>query len=244
MPEPLQIQRFALGAVAVSLGALALFPGLLRGLLPFQVPEPLSVAYRLHGFVGCPTCLGGEATQELTFDYPQVIRLDESRAAILLVDPVVSGDSLSASLSGPNFKVKPSEFQEVPLSQEGKTKLSWLLQPEKIGQHVALLDISQLVRQSGGGMMGVFFDASRLEGPNLNRRLNTPSDAVIELPIRVVTMWGISNRSFQLLRAFVALAAFVLATPLAYNLLRHLFRADSGSKQDPDTRGTDDGSAA
>ncbi len=226
--------KIILGGLALCLGVIALIPSTLSNLLTIKTSfSPLqTLDYNLYGTFGCFNCLGGFRTQELTFIYPAEILENETLVASLVVDPILPAPGLAARLSGPNFEIKPAELQKVPLTRDGKTKLSWLMQPKKTGQHHLLLDISQLVRQRGGFLS--YFAAHEIEGPNANRLLESTADAVIDLPIRVLTIWGISDRNFFLLRGLIGLIAFILATPLAYMILRRAFGGASIQNNEED----------
>ncbi len=124
------------------------------------------------------------------------------------------------SLSGPNFDIKPSETQKIELSDDKMNSITWVMQPKRTGSHTILIDVSKLSQQ---GAWEYFSATELLKEGKLVHPIKKAVEAVIEVPIIVNTIWGVSEQMFQLFRSIIALIAFVIATPVLLNFFKSRF---------------------
>jgi hypothetical protein len=167
-----------------------------------------------------------ERNRRVDIRYPRQMRTDESAVVELryavggipegAVPDGSRGDrDRTVSLSGANFTIKPEETRRAAWRGRDTVLVTWSALPERTGAHNLIVDAGNLYGE--GQPTLTVFDAD-------DRRLREVRSDQIALPVDVFNVWGVSERTAQLLRALVALGVFLL-TFVGFKELRRWARA-------------------
>ena len=143
-------------------------------------------------------------------------------SGLISTDPV---DSLlwdiNFSLNGAAFTIDPTD----PLSFQASTGLplvvKWTVLPKRTGSHSLLLDVSRIKPSdetfhptvlSKSFVNGNEVIPKSVENPDTGAFTVTPVN-ILRLPVEVVTKWGISQRSADMITAGLTFFGFILSLP-------------------------------
>lgn len=215
---------FGLGLVVIA-GAV-LGGSLVRSVVRLETDAPpaptLLEVSRLALAVGGPRGRGAAQRFSVRIVCPAEILEDESPTVELRFElagnpdgeaPEPSPMTAEVELSSATFKIVPSPR----ISRSGTPPFvyTWVVTPQSLGRHALLVDIAQLLDRDS---IDVLEDVVTLNG----KALATANATSLALPVRVLTEWGISGRTFNLLRAAVGLLGFILTYPLWIQWVRRL----------------------
>jgi hypothetical protein len=187
---------------------------------------------------GCPICSGVSVFRGVTINAPHEIRIDESATIRFRysdrrpgLDPSDSQVSYSfdVTLSGANFDVKPTETQKVePVnSRQAIASLAWTIKPKGTGTHVVIVDFSGLIRNVNSRMWEKTVVAGEQSAAGRSEPIEVQSaallsDAIVELPITVLSEWSVSANAVSMAKATLSLTGFIFVTPGVWWLARQI----------------------
>lgn len=167
----------------------------------------------------CPSCLPGMIERRVRIEAPGEMRIDESVSAKFRYSEGLSDNissDFSVTLSGANFDVRPQETQKVVHPKTKLVTLVWTIKPKGTGNHVITVDFSQLVENKLKGDIQVVTTIAGKETPA------PPAEAILEVPVRVLTEWGVPNWTVVLFKAMLGFIGFVFVTPGVWWLMQFL----------------------
>jgi hypothetical protein len=120
------------------------------------------------------------------------------------------------SLAGPALNTNESK-RMIPELTETPHVLEWLVTPSKRGQHLMNLDISDFIRIE----LDIPYEEVVETQIEINGKSTTPNEAsVLRLPVEIITIWFVSERTFLIIRYLVGLVAFLLMCPTFIGLFK------------------------
>lgn len=189
--------------------------------LPTSVPR--EIARDFTTFIIYPQGFPVIFERRVRIEAPGVMRIDESVGArfryseweYARLREGISSD-LRVTLAGANFDVKPQETQEVLPAKMNPVTLVWTVKPKDTGNHVITIDFSQLLKGEGTDSLYVVTNIAGKESPA------PPEEAILEVPVMVLTEWGVPKWTVVLFKAMLAFVGFLLATPSVWRLVQSL----------------------
>jgi hypothetical protein len=166
---------------------------------------------------------------DLKLIYPQDMQENQTSAVTLQydvitarTDPVtfkVSEESwgklpltIGASLNSSAFDIEPSEFLKKEPGHPLPVSFVWSISPQKEGDHILLLDISFLTSswQPLAAVQRKLEPTPKIAFFLNEEEVSMTEFGVIQLPVKVHTILGVSNTTVDSIRAAIGLVAFVL----------------------------------
>ena len=209
----------------------------LKSSRPLPSGEVHQVAREFHTLTGCPVCSGSTFVRDVAVIAPREIRLDESATIKFIysdrrrVAPqsmaTVSFD-FDVTLSGANFDVKPTETQKIVSRDNGlgAATLAWSVKPKGTGKHVVILNFAGLVQNVNTRQVNITTNVAGMTASAVS------SDAIVELPIAVLSEWGLPSLTVNIAKGAIGLVGFVFVTPGVWWLLRQVRSKLQRSKAD------------
>ena len=133
---------------------------------------------------------------------PATLNITETKPILLIFDwlgPTKITSPVKARLESPAFDIVPKDFQEQSFSHP--TIYTWIVTPKKEGKHILRLDI----------------DYDALWPPTINNQTHQTSlkqNWVKLIHVNVLTILGISPRTYEIVRIVVGFLSFLLLYPI------------------------------
>ena len=247
MRSKLLVQVFlALIGISVLLSSLLLERFWLKPFRAFVEREPNPIqkfARDLIVSTSCHTCAGSSIEHKIVIEAPSEMRIDQSIPVRFTYDEVeptsedirgrdtsdrrelerrsreMLSSRLNVTLSGANFLVKPQEAFSVEPPKELPIGVVWTIKPEATGAHVIVCDFSTLIvnnyprPQPGKLNIAVVTTIAGADTPARKQ------DGIVEVPITVLTEWGVSKWIVDVVKLLSAFTGFLLVTPSVWKLL-------------------------
>jgi hypothetical protein len=143
--------------------------------------------------------------------YPEKIPQNESHIIQLIVTTEVMGvaapikidSAIGIRLLSSGFKIDPSAFILKRKGQYDSLDFSWTIFAEKTGVQELLLDISELrLRQDDSAILVANGGAVKYSTADF-----------YPVKIEILTLWGISQKTFNMIKYIVGLLGFILCLP-------------------------------
>ena len=154
--------------------------------------------------------------------------LSDVSSGLISADPV---DSLlwdiNFSLNGAAFTIDPKDPRSIKASTGLPLDVKWTVLPKLTGCHSLLLDVSRIKPSdetfhptvlSKSFVNGNEVIPISVENPNTGAFTVTPVN-ILELPVEVVTKWGISQRSADVITAVLIFIGFILNLPFFIKMM-------------------------
>lgn len=148
---------------------------------------------------------------ELSYDVT-VSKIDPSVNRVLPAEHLSVDENKSVVLQSPSFDISGSKIN-ILKDEKLPIKIVWAVKPKAEGTHLFLIDISELVSSISTFKM--------LEINGNNTTINNPK--YLELPVKVYTYWGISQRTLQIMKIIAYFIGALLTYPIIVDVIKSRF---------------------
>lgn len=168
----------------------------------------------------------GDLATLLEITYPEDMKYNETKRVMVTanfkllipglsapISPVSIEGSVQLSLSGPAFEVGRKKTIKKEAGTPLPLEFIWDIMPEREGRHGVSLELHDIL-----GKEPLSEDTVRLR---INEQPRKLSSRVVELPIEVYTMWGISRETYGSLNIVVSALSFLLMYPLFHEWIKN-----------------------
>lgn len=130
-------------------------------------------------------------------------------------------NNISFRLYSPGFDIEPEkEIQKVKGDTSDFQEI-WLARPKSAGRHVALLEVSNLLLKKN--VLSLHHSNEIFVNGKSDSTINA-GNGIIELPIKVYTIWGTSPLTFEITKYTIQIVGFVLLLPFVVKLIEKFFK--------------------